>query len=95
MIVTASDARATLPDLLDRVANGEEVTITRHGQPTAVLVRPDALRSRRAAELFKKADELHELIESARQLELSSLPGLSSERVEELVASVRASRDGR
>ena len=95
MIISASDARATLPDLLDRVANGEEVTITRHGQPTAVLVRPDALRSRRAAELFKKADELHDLLESARHLELSSLPGLSKERAEELVASVRASRDGR
>jgi prevent-host-death family protein len=95
MIVTASDARATLPDLLDRVADGEEVTITRHGQPAAVLVRPDSLRSRRAAELFKKADELHALIESARHLELSSLPGLSNESAEELVASVRASRDAR
>jgi prevent-host-death family protein len=95
MIVTASDARATLPDLLDRVANGEEVTITRHGQPVAVLVRPDALRSRRAAELFKKTDELHDLLESARHLELSSLPGLSNERAEELIASVRASRDAR
>lgn len=95
MIVTASDARATLPDLLDRVANGEEVTITRHGQPTAVLVRPDALRSRRAVELFKKTDELHDLLESARHLELYSLPGLSKERAEELVASVRASRNAR
>jgi prevent-host-death family protein len=95
MIITASDARATLPDLLDRVANGEEVTITRHGQPTAVLVRPDALRSRRAAELVKKADELHDLLESARHLELSSLPGISHERAEELVASVRSSRDAR
>jgi prevent-host-death family protein len=95
MIVTASDARASLPDLLDRVANGEEVTITRHGQPTAVLVRPDALRSRRAVGLFKKTDELHDLLESARHLELSSLPGLSSERAEELVASVRASRNAR
>jgi prevent-host-death family protein len=95
MIVSASDARATLPDLLDRVANGEEVTITRHGQPTAVLVRPDALRSRRAAALFTKTDALHDLLESARHLELSSLAGLSNERAEELVASVRASRDAR
>jgi prevent-host-death family protein len=95
MIVTASDAPASLPDLLDRVASGEEVTITRHGQPTAVLVRPDALRSRRAPELFTKADELHDLIESARHLELSSLPGISKERAEELVAAVRSSRDAR
>ena len=39
--LTVSEARAALPQLLDRVSAGEEVTITRHGRPAAVLVRPD------------------------------------------------------
>jgi len=47
-VMTASEAGAALPELLSRVEDGEEVTITRHGRPVAVLVRPDALRSRRA-----------------------------------------------
>ncbi|MGH3814617.1 MAG: type II toxin-antitoxin system Phd/YefM family antitoxin [Pseudonocardiaceae bacterium] len=33
--------------MLDRVAQGDEITITRHGQPVAVVVRPEALRTRR------------------------------------------------
>lgn len=37
-----------MPELLDRVLAGDEVTITRHGRPVAVVVRPDALRVRRA-----------------------------------------------
>jgi prevent-host-death family protein len=47
--ITVSEARAALPELLSRVQDGEEITITRHGRPVAVLVRPDALRSRRSA----------------------------------------------
>jgi antitoxin (DNA-binding transcriptional repressor) of toxin-antitoxin stability system len=46
--MTVSEARAALPELLDRVLAGEEVTITRHGRPVAVVVRPDSLRVRRA-----------------------------------------------
>ncbi|MGH3265069.1 MAG: type II toxin-antitoxin system prevent-host-death family antitoxin [Trebonia sp.] len=40
-VMTISEARATLPDVLDRVAKGEEVTITRHGRAVAVVMRPD------------------------------------------------------
>lgn len=36
--VGAYEAKTHLADLLDRVANGEEVTITRHGVPVARLV---------------------------------------------------------
>jgi prevent-host-death family protein len=36
-----TEARAKLPLLLHRVADGEEITITRHGRPTAVLVSHD------------------------------------------------------
>jgi prevent-host-death family protein len=46
--MTVSEARAKLPSLLDRIGAGEEVTITRHGRAVAVLIRPEALRARRA-----------------------------------------------
>ncbi|HEV2135174.1 MAG TPA: type II toxin-antitoxin system prevent-host-death family antitoxin [Terracidiphilus sp.] len=36
--VGAFEAKNTLGSLLDRVQNGEEIVITRHGQPAARLV---------------------------------------------------------
>ncbi|MGH9223290.1 MAG: type II toxin-antitoxin system Phd/YefM family antitoxin [Acidimicrobiales bacterium] len=35
--MTVSEARAALPEVLDRVGGGEEVIITRHGRPAAVV----------------------------------------------------------
>ena len=43
-VMTISEARAALPEVLNRVAEGEEITITRHGRPVAVVVRPDIVR---------------------------------------------------
>lgn len=37
-VVGAYDAKARFSQLLERVANGEEFTITRHGMPVAKLV---------------------------------------------------------
>lgn len=91
---TVSEARATLPALLARVADGEEVTLTRHGLPVAVLVRPDALRARRAGPALVAARELHDRIEAARHRPMSP-PGLAPGRAEELVEQLRADRDGR
>lgn len=34
----AYDAQAHFPELLEKVASGEEITITEHGQPVARLV---------------------------------------------------------
>lgn len=41
--VGAYEAKTHLPQLLERVAKGERITITRHGVPVAVLVpaRPE------------------------------------------------------
>ena len=38
--VGAYEAKTHLPRLLDRVANGEIITITKHGKPVAMLVPP-------------------------------------------------------
>ena len=42
-VMTLSEARAALPDVVNRVAQGEEITITRYGRPMAVVVRPDVV----------------------------------------------------
>lgn len=39
-LIGAFEAKTHLSALLDRVANGERITITRHGVPAAVLVPP-------------------------------------------------------
>lgn len=93
--LTISEARAALPEVVDRVIRGEEITITRHGQPVAVVVRPDVLRIRRASEVFADTERLREVFEQARRTPLSATPPLSAERAEELIAEIRAGRDAR
>jgi prevent-host-death family protein len=39
--VGAYEAKTHLPKLLERVRNGESITITKHGVPVAVLSPPD------------------------------------------------------
>lgn len=91
--ISVSTARQTLPEQLDRVEAGEEVSITRHGRVVAVLVRPDVLRGRRASEVWDEAERIAGLLESSRGEPLR--PALSAERAEELIEAVRAARSGR
>jgi prevent-host-death family protein len=95
VMITASEARAALPDLLSRVESGEEVTITRHGRPVAVLVRPDALRSRRAQAALDGAEAIHQLLAAAASGGRPEDSGLTEARAEELIAEIRAGRDAR
>jgi prevent-host-death family protein len=91
--MTVTEARAAIHELLERVAVGEEVTITRHGQPVAVVVRPDVLRSRRAEEVLASAAELGAALASARRAPFPPPTGLSADRAEELIAVVREDRE--
>lgn len=92
-VMTVSEARAALPEVLNRVEDGEEITITRHGRPVAVIVRPDIMWSRsRAESVLAGADKLHKLIEEAGQREMTA-GGLTTEYAEELIAAIRADRD--
>lgn len=93
--VTASEARAALPDLLTRVEDGEEVTITRHGRPVAILVRPDALRSRRAQAALDAAARIHDLLAEAAATAMPAGAGLTAQRAEDLIREIRAGRDAR
>ena len=90
--MTVSEARAALPQILDRVLAGEEVTLTRHGQPVAVVVRPDTLRARRAGDAFAVAERVRHLLEQSGRARLGAQPTLSEERAEDLVSAVRAAR---
>lgn len=92
MQLSVTEARSILPALLDRVADGEEITITRHGKPVAVVLRPDAVRSRRAATTIERAQEVRSLLTAARDRPLPP-PAVSTERAQELVDAVRAGRD--
>lgn len=83
------------PELLSRVEEGEEITITRHGRTVAVLVRPDALRGRRADAALEDAGRIHELLTQAAAEPLPEGPGLTAQRAEELIAGIRAGRDAR
>lgn len=93
--MSVSDARASLPELLDRVIAGEEVTITRHGREVAVLVRPDAIRVRRADQALADAERLRSLLDQGRSTRLDDAPVVSAERAEELVADVATGRSSR
>lgn len=91
--LSVSVARAQLPALLARVESGEEVTITRHGRPVAVLVRPDVLRTRRATKVFGEADQIRTLVDGARETSITESPGMTIESAEALIAEIRAGRE--
>lgn len=93
--LSVSEARASLAEILERVRDGEEITLTRHGEPIAVVVRPDTLRARRADRALAAAAEIHDAIESARHRPLSEHGTLSAARAEELLEEIRADRSAR
>jgi prevent-host-death family protein len=90
--ISVTEARAALPSLIDRVEAGEEVTITRHGRPVAVLVSPSSLPVRRAALAFRAARTVREARERAGGRTLSSTGGLDLARAEQLIEDVEAGR---
>lgn len=93
--MTVSEARAALPQVLDQVLAGDEVTITRHGTPVAVVVRPESLAARRAGTAFAAAATVRDVLERGRQAELAARPTIGARRAEALVAEVRAARSRR
>ena len=93
--MSVSQARAALPEVLDRVLAGEEITITRHGRAVAVVVRPDTIRARRADEALSDAERLHDLVRRGRAGRLDELPAVTAERAEAHVAEVHDARSRR
>ncbi|MCL2483687.1 MAG: type II toxin-antitoxin system Phd/YefM family antitoxin [Propionibacteriaceae bacterium] len=92
-MITVTEARKSLPRLVDQVQSGQEVTLTRHGQPVAVLIHPDSLARRRTSAIWGEVDRIEQALEQARTAPVEA--GLSGERAEELVDGIRAERDER
>lgn len=90
--MTVSEARAALPEIVERVKAGEEITLTRHGEPVAVVVRPDTLRSRRAEAALAGAARIHDALLEARTRPLPPERTMDADYAEALIADVRASR---
>lgn len=90
--LTVSEARAQLPQIVKRVLAGEEVTLTRHGQPVAVVIRPDRLRSRRADAAMSRAAEVRDAISSGRNRPLGNISSATAKDVLQGVQRSRASR---
>ena len=65
--VGSYDAKTHLPALLDRVAKGEEITITRHGVPVAVLVPPSRVGNRDVSAVIQ------DMIEARKGVRLGGL----------------------
>lgn len=76
--IGAYDAKTRFSELLDRVAEGEEITITKHGTPVARLVpiqRKTSVDERRTA--------IREMRELSKRLTLGGL------KVKDLIAEGR------
>jgi prevent-host-death family protein len=91
--ITVTEARAQLPALVDEIARGGEVTITRHGVPVAVLVGPDRLRRRRVSDTDAVVANLAADLEQAGARPLDRSPTITSERADAMVADLRDERD--
>jgi prevent-host-death family protein len=56
--IGAYEAKTHLSRLLDEVAKGERITITKHGHPVAVLVPPSAVDARDVEAVMRRIREL-------------------------------------
>ncbi len=79
--VGAFEAKTHLSQLLDQVAQGEEITITRHGEPVAKLVAPRSLTDRRQV-----AQQIAETRKSRKGQDRGRKPGTG---LHELIAAGR------
>jgi prevent-host-death family protein len=94
--MTISEARAALPEVLDRVCAGEDIVITRRGHPVAVVIDLDSWRHHRELPALADADRVEELLAAAAADPApAQAGGLTAQRAEELVQAIRAGREQR
>ena len=65
-VVGAFQAKTHFSQLLERVAKGEEITITKHDRPVALLVPAERPSRKNVAALFRQMDELRESLPKAK-----------------------------
>ena len=64
-VVGTFHAKTHLSQLLERVANGEEITITRHDRPVARLVPAERPSREDVASIFRQMDALRQNLPKA------------------------------
>ena len=70
-MIGACEAKTHLPQLLDRAARGERLTITRHGKPVAQLI-PVATDRQRAQQAAARIIERRQYIKKASLADLTA-----------------------
>ena len=82
--ISVAEAESRFSELLDRVARGEEIVLTRDDQPIARLVpeRPKDLE-----EIRRAVEDLHAL-----RREMASRPGFKPLTDEEILEAIREGR---
>ncbi len=85
-----TEARASLPQLLNRAAEGEEITITRHGAPAVVLVSHDRWMQTKTHDVLIEARKLREQLKAARFKDFKPNPDWDADAH---VAEIREGRD--
>jgi prevent-host-death family protein len=88
-----SDARAHLALILNKVEDGEEITITRHGRPAAVIVGHDRWMKTKRHDVLEQARELRAELEAKKDHPLPDFPTDPSYDVEGHIAWLRESDD--
>jgi antitoxin YefM len=91
-----SEAKAHLSQLVDDVlTRDEQVTITRHGQPVAMLVRPDAFESWEATlEIMRDPEMMAGIRQGLKDLEEGRV--VSGEEMDAILDEVeKAEAEGR
>lgn len=56
-MIGSYEAKTHLPKLLERIAKGERITITKHGVPVAMLVPPQPLKKPDPRMVIRKVRE--------------------------------------
>ena len=71
--VGSYEAKTHLPRSLDEVAGGEEITITKHGVPVAVLVPPPEKKRKSTEEVIEELRELRKGVRLGDDLTIRDL----------------------
>ncbi|MBX3093425.1 MAG: type II toxin-antitoxin system prevent-host-death family antitoxin [Cryobacterium sp.] len=92
---TLTEARAQLPLLLNRVENGEELTITRHGRPVAVVVGHAQWMKTARYEVLEEARSLRKRLDALRERPITaeSFPVVPGYDADAHIAEIRESDD--
>jgi prevent-host-death family protein len=69
-------AKTHFSQLLERVAKGEEITITKHDRPVARLVPADRPSREHVATIFERMDALRQSLVRVKSRDKTSLKGL-------------------